>query len=35
VLKAHDYLERVRAICGMDCREYRELKGVIEGTRTY
>jgi tetratricopeptide (TPR) repeat protein len=35
VLKAKDYLERVRTICGSDCREYRELKGVIEGTRTY
>jgi len=35
LLKAQDYLERVRAICGTDCREYRELKDVIEGTRTY
>jgi tetratricopeptide (TPR) repeat protein len=35
VLKAQDYLERVAAICGTDCREYRELQGVIEGTRTY
>ena len=35
VLKAKDYLETVRSICGMECREYRELKGVIEGTRTY
>jgi hypothetical protein len=35
VLKARDYLETVRAICGIECREYRELKGVIEGTRTY
>ena len=35
VLKARDYLERVHAICGADCREYQELKGVIEGTRTY
>ena len=35
VLKAQDYLERVRLICGAECREYQELKGVIEGTRTY
>jgi tetratricopeptide (TPR) repeat protein len=35
VLKAQDYLERVRLICGSHCREYLELKGVIEGTQTY
>jgi len=35
VLKARDHLETVRTICGTGCREYRELKGVIEGTRTY
>jgi tetratricopeptide (TPR) repeat protein len=35
-LKAMEYLERVRLLCGrMDCREYQELKGVIEGTRVY
>jgi tetratricopeptide (TPR) repeat protein len=34
-LKAEDYLEKVRAICGTECREYAELKGVIEGTFTY
>jgi tetratricopeptide (TPR) repeat protein len=35
VLKAKDYLDKVRAICGTGCREYTELKGVIEGTLTY
>jgi tetratricopeptide (TPR) repeat protein len=35
VLKALDYLERVRLLCGSDCREYLELKEVIDGTRTY
>jgi len=34
-LKALDYLATVRGICGTDCKEYVELKGVIEGTRTY
>jgi tetratricopeptide (TPR) repeat protein len=34
-LKALDYLETVRAICGTDCREYTELKEVIAGTRSY
>jgi tetratricopeptide (TPR) repeat protein len=34
-LKAEDYLEKVRSICGTECREYAELKGVIEGTFTY
>jgi tetratricopeptide (TPR) repeat protein len=34
-LKALDYLETVRNLCGTECREYTELKGVIEGTRTY
>ncbi len=34
-LKALDYLETVRGICGSECREYAELKGVIEGTRSY
>jgi tetratricopeptide (TPR) repeat protein len=34
-LKAQDYLEKVRAICGTECREYVELKGVMEGTITY
>ncbi len=35
VLKAKDDLEKVRTICGTDCRAYTELKAVIEGTRTY
>jgi Flp pilus assembly protein TadD len=35
-LKAQDYLQQVRLICGnTECREYRELKGVIAGTATY
>jgi tetratricopeptide (TPR) repeat protein len=35
MLKAQDYLEKVQSICGTDCREYVELKGVMEGTVTY
>ena len=35
MLKARDYLEKVRSICGTGCREYTELKGVIEGTLAY
>jgi tetratricopeptide (TPR) repeat protein len=35
VLKAKDDLEKVRTICGTDCRAYTELKAVIEGTKTY
>jgi len=36
VLKARDDLEKVRLICGnTDCREYRALKDVIDGTTTY
>jgi tetratricopeptide (TPR) repeat protein len=36
VLKAKDDLEKIRAICGnTDCREYRALKDVIDGTTTY
>jgi tetratricopeptide (TPR) repeat protein len=35
-LKARDHLEKVRAICGnTTCKEYVDLKGVIEGTGTY
>jgi tetratricopeptide (TPR) repeat protein len=35
-LKAEDFLEKVRLICGnTDCEEYVKLKGVIEGTATY
>ncbi len=35
VLKARDHLAKVETLCGTKCREYTELKGVIEGTRTY
>lgn len=35
VLKARDFLAKVESLCGTKCREYTELKGVIEGTRTY
>jgi tetratricopeptide (TPR) repeat protein len=35
VLKARDYLATVESLCGTTCREYAELKGVIEGTRVY
>jgi tetratricopeptide (TPR) repeat protein len=34
-LKAEEFLETVRTICGTACREYTELKGVIDGTMTY
>ena len=35
-LKAEDFLQRVASICGnTTCREYTELKGVIDGTATY
>jgi tetratricopeptide (TPR) repeat protein len=36
MLKARDHLEKVQAICGnTTCKEYVDLKGVIEGTATY
>jgi tetratricopeptide (TPR) repeat protein len=36
LLKAKDDLEKVRAICGnTQCREYKALKDVIDGTVTY
>ena len=35
LLKARDYLAKVEELCGNKCREYTELKGVIEGTRIY
>jgi tetratricopeptide (TPR) repeat protein len=35
LLKAQDYLAKVASICGTGCKEYTELKGVIEGTHTY
>jgi tetratricopeptide (TPR) repeat protein len=35
LLKAREHLTKVAALCGTKCRDYTELKGVIEGTRTY
>ena len=35
LLKAKDDLEKVRLICGTECREYGALKEVIDGTRSY
>jgi tetratricopeptide (TPR) repeat protein len=35
VLKAKDDLEKVRSICGTQCREYTALKAAIDGTVTY
>jgi tetratricopeptide (TPR) repeat protein len=35
VLKAKDDLEKVRLICGTDCRAYRMLKDAIDSTTTY
>ncbi len=35
VLKARDHLAKVETLCGTGCREYVELKEVIEGTRVY
>ena len=35
LLKAKDYLAKVESLCGTTCRDYTELKGVIEGTATY
>jgi tetratricopeptide (TPR) repeat protein len=35
LLKARDLLAKVETLCGTGCREYTELKGVIEGTRVY
>jgi tetratricopeptide (TPR) repeat protein len=35
VLKAKDDLEKVRQICGTDCRAYQMLKDTIDGTVTY
>jgi tetratricopeptide (TPR) repeat protein len=35
VLKAKDDLEKVRLICGTDCKAYKMLKDAIEGTTTY
>jgi tetratricopeptide (TPR) repeat protein len=35
VLKAEDDLEKVRLICGTDCRAYKMLKDAIDGTVVY
>jgi tetratricopeptide (TPR) repeat protein len=36
LLKAREFLAKVETLCGNTrCRAYTELKGVIEGTRTY
>jgi len=35
LLKAKDDLEKVRLICGTECKEYVALKEVIDETRTY
>jgi tetratricopeptide (TPR) repeat protein len=35
LLKANDDLEKVRLICGTECKEYGALKEVIDGTRSY
>ena len=35
VLKAKDDLEKVRLICGTDCKAYHMLKDAIDGTITY
>ena len=35
VLKARDDLEKVRLICGTDCKAYKMLKDTIDGTATY
>jgi tetratricopeptide (TPR) repeat protein len=35
LLKAREHLAKVASLCGTQCRDYTELKGVIEGTRTY
>jgi tetratricopeptide (TPR) repeat protein len=36
MLKAQDFLERIRLICGgTGCKEYQDLKGGIEGTVVY
>jgi TolA-binding protein len=34
-LKAADFLEQIRLICGTQCKEYQDLKGGMEGTVTY
>jgi tetratricopeptide (TPR) repeat protein len=34
-LKAADFLEQIRLICGTECKEYQDFKGGMEGTVTY
>ena len=35
MLKAADFLEKIKLICGTDCKEYQDLKGGMEGTVAY
>jgi TolA-binding protein len=35
MLKAADFLENIRLICGTTCKEYQDLKGGMEGTVAY
>jgi tetratricopeptide (TPR) repeat protein len=35
LLKAHDILEKVRSICGTECKEYTELKSALAGNIVY
>ena len=35
ILKAKDDLEKVKSICGTECRSYTALKAAIDGTVTY
>jgi tetratricopeptide (TPR) repeat protein len=35
ILKAEDDLQKVKSICGTQCREYTVLKAAIDGTATY
>jgi hypothetical protein len=35
MLKAKDHLDKVASLCGTGCRDYVELKAVMDGTATY
>ena len=35
LLKAQDILEKVRSICGTECKEYTELKSALDGNIVY
>ncbi len=35
MLKAADHLEMIRQLCGIDCKEYAELKSAMEGNIRY